>query len=182
MKIFNFYSFINTVFIHIGKIWKRCFGTDLYGFLFTCSLSSFSPSDLLCMQLALGHVEYFCFHLTSTYLFIAPLMSDFILSSFFFPHSLLLFFFFFLFLLNCLCHILFLFLLEGILCKPFFSLYFSNDLYQNGHIFCYPLMKNGLVECFHSTLSCLQFFPHFWGQILWLSAQRMTLKSLCTLM
>ena len=96
-------------------------------------------------------------------------------------HPLSCFFFFFLFLLNCLCHILFLFLLEGILCKPFFSLYFSNDLYQNGHISGYPLMKNGLVECFHSTLSCLQFFPHFWGQILWLSAQRMTLKSLCTL-
>ena len=71
------------------------------------------------------------------------------------------FFFFFLFLLNCLCHILFIFLLEGILCKPFFSLYFSNDLYQNGNISHYPLMKNGLVECFHSTLSCMQFFPDF---------------------
>ena len=93
MKFFNFYSFINTVFIRFGKIWKRWFETDLYGFLFTCSLSSFLPSDLLCMLLALGHVEYFCFHLTSTYLFIALLMSDFILSSFFFPHSLLFFFF-----------------------------------------------------------------------------------------
>lgn len=126
-------------------------------FLFICYLSSLSPSDQLRLLLALGHVEYSCFHLTNTWPFIVPL--SILFCPLFFLSSLFPVFFSFYFCWNCLCHILFLFLLEGILCKPFFSLYFSNDLYLNGNISHYPLMKNGLVECFHSALSLSAVLP-----------------------